>query len=139
MKKALTKSKKGFTMIELIIVIAVIAILAGIAVPVISSVMRSSKLSVFESDSKTVEMMLSDALMQYEAGDKHTKYNNAPASLSTKVEDIMKANDLNDIEYSQKIGGVMYYMTWSNHKLKISNSPTNVITDSMTLYDLQTA
>ncbi len=139
MKRPVKNSKKGFTMVELIIVIAVLAILAAIAVPIIGTVIKSSQLSALESDSATVETMLSTALMEYEAGNTHATYNNAPPSANTKISDILIENNIGDLEFQRMIGGKMYYMTWTDHGLEITNSPTNAINNNMTLYDLKTA
>ena len=51
MKKTL---KKGFTIVELVIVIAVVAILAAVLIPTFTSLVRKSKLSV---DQQTVDGM----------------------------------------------------------------------------------
>ena len=139
MKKSMQKSKKGFTLVELVIVIAVLAILAAIAVPIIGTVIKSSQMSAMESDSATVETMLSTALMEYECGNTHATYNNAPPTSSTKVSDILSENQISDVEFQRKIGGVIYYMSWKDHRLQITNSPTNAINGNMTLYDLKTA
>lgn len=139
MKKRLQKSKKGFTLVELIIVIAVLAILAAIAVPIIATVIKSSQLSLLESDSATVETVLTTALIEYENGDQRATYNNAPPTGTTTVNDVLKENHLEDLKFVRTIDGANYYMTWSDHQLKITNSPTNAITDTTTLYDLKTA
>jgi len=55
-----TKSKKGFTLIELVVVIAVIAILTAIAIPAFSNVMSQANASV---DSANVRMLKSAGSM----------------------------------------------------------------------------
>ncbi|MBE7062120.1 MAG: prepilin-type N-terminal cleavage/methylation domain-containing protein, partial [Clostridiales bacterium] len=47
-------NKKGFTIVELVIVIAVIAILAAVLIPTFSSVVRKSRLS---ADQQAVRQM----------------------------------------------------------------------------------
>ncbi|MBQ1517912.1 MAG: prepilin-type N-terminal cleavage/methylation domain-containing protein, partial [Clostridia bacterium] len=43
MRSSGTKSRKGFTLIELVIVIAILAIISAIAIPVIVTSINSSK------------------------------------------------------------------------------------------------
>lgn len=50
----MSKHKKGFTLVELIAVIVVLAIILAITVPAITGVVRSSAMRAFESDAKLV-------------------------------------------------------------------------------------
>ena len=51
-------NKKGFTLVELVIVVAVMAILVAVAIPTVSSITTSAKNSVNESNARTIESML---------------------------------------------------------------------------------
>ena len=55
-----TKSKKGFTLIELVVVIAVIAILTAIAIPAFSGIMGQANTAV---DNANVRMLKSAGAM----------------------------------------------------------------------------
>ena len=46
------RSKKGFTLVELLAVIVILAIILAIAIPSISGVIENSKRNAFESDAK---------------------------------------------------------------------------------------
>ena len=48
------KTKKGFTLVELLAVIVILAIILAIAVPGISNMMDNSKKSAFEADAKMI-------------------------------------------------------------------------------------
>ena len=57
MTKAITKnSKKGFTLVELVIVIAILAILAAIAIPVVNSIINTASRNGALSDAQTIEL-----------------------------------------------------------------------------------
>lgn len=49
------KTKKGFTLVELIIVIAVMAILVAIAIPTIASVTNTAKINTYNTNAATIE------------------------------------------------------------------------------------
>lgn len=51
-------NKKGFTLVELVIVVAVMAILVAVAIPTIGAVTSKAKASVYDSNAKTIESML---------------------------------------------------------------------------------
>ncbi|MHC9332823.1 prepilin-type N-terminal cleavage/methylation domain-containing protein, partial [Clostridium perfringens] len=52
--KKQTKKKQGFTLIELIIVIAIIAILAAIAIPKLLSIQRKARVKADIASAKTI-------------------------------------------------------------------------------------
>ena len=130
-------SRKGFTLVELVIVIAILAILSAIAIPVIITTINASKLSVMESDCATMQILLDSAVAEYDTGVCHTVYNNRVVCGSTTIADIMTEHHLEHVDFSRTIAGVNYYMTWKKGALSISNTSTNLITSSTTLFDLR--
>lgn len=61
MTKAITKnSKKGFTLVELVIVIAILAILAAIAIPVVNSIINTASRNGALSDAQTIELAVKE-------------------------------------------------------------------------------
>lgn len=114
LKRLKTKnSKKAFTIIELVIVIAILSILAAIAIPVITTTINSAKLSVMESNMATVEMLIKEAVNTSKTN-LRTTYNNKTPNTAT-VEDVLIQNDV-DLEVMdvQDIGGVEYAIYWKN-------------------------
>ena len=51
-------NKKGFTLVELVIVVAVMAILVAVAIPTISSISESARKSVNDSNARTIESII---------------------------------------------------------------------------------
>ena len=106
-------SKKGFTLVELVIVIAILAILASIAIPVISTTVNSAKLSALDTDSTTVEMLFKEAFSAYKTGMK-TTYNGKEPSAAT-LNDVLVENKINPkVMDVRKVGGTNYCIVWSS-------------------------
>lgn len=51
-------NKKGFTLVELVIVVAVMAVLVAVAIPTVSSIVGTAEESVAESNAKVIESMI---------------------------------------------------------------------------------
>lgn len=51
-------NKKGFTLVELVIVVAVMAVLVAVAIPTVSSITKSAKDAVAESNARTIESVI---------------------------------------------------------------------------------
>ena len=85
------KNKKGFTLVELVIVIAVIAILAGVMITTFSSVVTSAQQS---ADFQEVKAQMDEKLFVFIA-DNAGQYPNCFVSSS----DLSKARDVDDVEF----------------------------------------
>lgn len=51
-------NKKGFTLVELVIVVAVMAVLVAVAIPTVSSIVGSAEDAVAKSNARTIESMI---------------------------------------------------------------------------------
>lgn len=80
--RKLLRNEKGFTMIELMIVIIIIGVLAAIAVPVYSEAAQKSKISRAKADLRTLE----SAISIY-----YAENNEYPENLDELVDDYIKA------------------------------------------------
>ena len=82
------KNKKGFTIVELVIVIAVIAILAAVLIPTFSNVVGNAKEVAVQSDAKAI----------------YTEYVSTVAATGEVLEEIYVK--LGDNEYIKVVNGV---------------------------------
>lgn len=55
-------NKKGFTLVELVIVVAVMAVLVAVAIPTVSSITDSAKSAVANTNCRTIESMIKLAI-----------------------------------------------------------------------------
>ena len=51
-------NKKGFTLVELVIVVAVMAILVAVAIPTVKSITESAQKSVDDTNARTIESII---------------------------------------------------------------------------------
>ncbi|MGG7146631.1 prepilin-type N-terminal cleavage/methylation domain-containing protein [Clostridium butyricum] len=63
-KNELMKKKKGFTLVELIIVIAIIAILAAIAIPKFGEIKKNSNVSADQANAKIIATSVGQAISE---------------------------------------------------------------------------
>ena len=83
MFKRVKKNKKGFTLAELLIVVAIIAVLVAISIPIFSSQLEKSREAADEANIRSIYAQLSADVLTDTAVTDNT---NCPAAASYKVE-----------------------------------------------------
>ena len=61
-------NKKGFTLVELVIVVAVMAVLVAVAIPTVGSIVDTAEEAVADSNARTIESVIKLAQAKVESG-----------------------------------------------------------------------
>ena len=107
-------NNKGFTIVELVIVIAVIAILAAVLIPTFSSVIKKAKMSADQQYIRNINMIL----LEEEITDK--------AENIFEVRDQLKTNGLNSVN-ATSVGYTVVYDASINRCLLVNEETKNAI------------
>lgn len=103
----ITKSKKGFTLVELVVVIAILAVLAAIAIPVVAHTTMSSIVSRAKTNANTIEYAFKEADAAVAVED-NTKYIHASTN-TIKISEVIAVNSLEQAIQPELLFGTPYY------------------------------
>lgn len=113
MKLIKKNNKKGFTLIELVIVIAILAILALILVPAISKYIGDANVAKNQASARTIYTnavlanSTGDNLSQDELNEKTEELSNAPED--TVFVNLDKDGEVESVTYTPEAGGASIY------------------------------
>lgn len=111
-KKRIPRHRKGYTLAELLIVVAIIGILVAISVPIFTSQLRKAKVGVDQANARAakgamVTYILTDELDSLAVGDTITLYYDAATGLvSTSSDSIAPYGETSNATANDNIEGV---------------------------------
>ena len=108
-KKVVNKKKKGFTLIELIIVIAIIAILATIAIPKFATIRKNANITTDIANAKNIHSIVAQGI----ANEKIS----ATTSL-TSADDAIK-NSIDADQVKSKVSGNAFRVVVTDGDIKV--------------------
>ncbi len=80
------KSKKGFTLVELMIVVVIMAILVAVAVPIFSAVTKNARIKTCEANRREIISQLNNYAMGSVDGDQHAYTTGADLTITIDSE-----------------------------------------------------
>lgn len=102
------KAKKGFTLVELIVVIAIIAVLAAILIPVLTTQIRKSQVTSFDTTARKLWESANQYIINYvQAGG---AYANAPTHFEFGLDTANDPDIFDSDEAKEKVGGFMEFI-----------------------------
>ena len=115
--------KKGFTLMELLAIISVLAIIVLVATPVVNKIIDNTKKSTFESSVKNMMESINWYLLdKYDGKYVGSKTFTLNSSGITEVKDDKKVEEL---EYEGKVKGTGQIIANENGKLSVKYSDDN--------------
>ena len=137
------KSKKGFTIVELVIVIAVIGILAAVLIPTFTSVIDNANRSAAQSNKNASTTLLADQAdatlpdgVVIVSGDYYATVENHQVGALVEGKFEVSAGDTNPeyVKADKFISGVKYYTANTADTVTTYTEVTNPVASGLTSY-----
>lgn len=130
MKKLMKKGKSGFTLVELVIVIAILAIVAAIAIPTAANVIGNANKAADNSNAQAIEMAIKECQAEgvaYNTNPSNTfktvsdNYNDTTAP-KKKVVDLLATYGVSSATLTAKQSNFKFYYDSSSGKVTAANA-----------------
>ena len=106
-------NKKGFTLVELVIVVAVMAVLVAVAIPTVGAITSKARAAVNDSNAQTIESII--------------KLQEAEAEIDTETTAVLEAAGVKTALEEAKLGiddGSFFYDSTSGKVSSVESKPT---------------
>ena len=118
------KTKKGFTLVELVIVVAVMAVLVAVAIPTVSAITGTARENVKKTNAQTIESMIK--LEEAELSETGTPLTDA--LIKTALEQAKLGITTGDFYYDTSTGNVEVGSATETGDIDIKFATTNNVT-----------
>ena len=118
------KTKKGFTLVELVIVVAVMAVLVAVAIPTVSAITGTARENVKKTNAQTIESMIK--LEEAELSETGTPLTDA--LIKTALEQAKLGITTGDFSYDTSTGNVEVGSATETGDIDIKFATTNNVT-----------
>jgi len=122
------KKVKGFTLIEMIVVLTIIGILGGMLVPSLTGYVKKSRVAVAIADAKTIKTAVESSLMS------RFVINQSGGDLSGAFNKVLYLDQRTNKKFSEReteIVGAFTNKSWYNYKKKIKSNGASQIIDTV--------
>jgi prepilin-type N-terminal cleavage/methylation domain-containing protein len=124
-------NKKGFTLAELLIVVAIIAVLVAISIPIFSAQLRKAKVATDQANARAGKAAAVAAALEAQSESDLTYYYDAKQGVvkdATKAADIKPYGKTSDVKTDDNIEGATDGQNLTQDVVKIVIKPDNTVT-----------
>ncbi len=125
------KSKKGFTLVEMVLVIAILAVILAFAVPGVDSYVKRIKLMELDDSARSIFMAAQNKLMTLRSSGKSLNFDGAKlVELENVPEDFRKDNDGNLLDFADSKNPPKFSYIYFNYSDVKNSNPEKLVDDS---------
>lgn len=118
-------NKKGFTLVELVVVVAVLLILAAIAIPTVSGVINQAQTATDAANAKSIETAIKYAIAQNEI---------ATSSTTTTVSAALALSGMDVSILDAEAAGMYFHYDADTNAVTVNTTSTGAVSGGTSIY-----